>query len=1232
VLFGNLPSTGPEVAVNVNGSAKTLRALWFDAGKWYNLSGAALTLGGGLVNEDPVITVNAGAAMSEINIDNNINFNFAGVSGNIGVFRFLEITNHSEGGLRLGGTVSFINNEPFQLPVPILRVGGHGATHFANTISGVGFIQTKNNQTTHLVLSGNNSNWQGLLTISPESLGFIKRNNALPGADISGNAGSAVSRAVVNSGGTLGFRSHGHGPALNYSSAHKIQVQGQGAVRQWGRPPVGAVYNDGGQNTFAGDIQMRGDMWFGSRGDRNGGLTLTGQITGNYSFTKVGPGLITLTNTTNSWTGNTYLNGGVLRANGAGTQPWSVIPQNSKIIFDGGILELKTQTTGYFYQLASAGSPSVQWTGSGGFSAFGSGYARVRVGPSTYVLQWGQSNVMPIGKELLLSSRYATAEIRLINSVVAAGATIRVERGVSTNAYATILGRVTGGSGGAFTKKGLGFLNLSASNNNYTAQTIIEQGALGGTISPNSNITLRGGVVMLNGNFTRNVGTAPGQIQWSAGQWFDFSAVQWINGGGFAAWTGNQTVKLNNSINPIEWGSDNFVQTYRPLKFGHYTASGTVIWDKHLGLGVEQRLTIQVERGRDLNRADVVFNQEISGVDSHLSIEGDGRMDIRVDNPNFKVAPNILASVPSPPYETIERTVSSLGIRGAELRLNLNGRLPNLSRASLPSNLFSENGAAISIAQGGSLTLDNIGYYVENRLNRRSIGLSTGGAFRLWGASTSGVQQERLDRVHFGEGATTIDIRNMGSGHTQLVIGHIKKVTEDNYIDDPYLHSNGEIKGLLPGSYGNNTLNLTSNVDYVTGTDSGRVSLLIQDWGEEIWGYGSQVFGENKYLFPQRKWFYARYGVNDGTGGELDTIIPWATVNGADWVTEESYGGATYLTAYQHYHLSADTTTWNASGNVSVEAGNIAILTSDRSINSLRLHDKGTLVLSHRTLSLESGGLLSSGGQSAIIGVGTIRSMLGIGKKFYRPFYAHIYSPLSIMDHVRIYSDAIFVKTGSSVLNLNSDVTHYFGGTLYINQGTLSLKKGVIHLGAEIFIGDGAGTDVLELPSNSWDSIIGTAELPSIYLNGPRYGLGAPYGGDEAILRMGGNTKLHLSHLKVEGRGTIDWHGGEVGKANILWIDLITITGGGRLYMRNWYQYEDILLLRKGPKLNLSQIIFEGYEDFPVLAIDYDANYWQITPFHAPEPSTYGAILGALGLGVWGWRRRRKWGHVSPSK
>ena len=50
----------------------------------------------------------------------------------------------------------------------------------------------------------------------------------------------------------------------------------------------------------------------------------------------------------------------------------------------------------------------------------------------------------------------------------------------------------------------------------------------------------------------------------------------------------------------------------------------------------------------------------------------------------------------------------------------------------------------------------------------------------------------------------------------------------------------------------------------------------------------------------------------------------------------------------------------------------------------------------------------------------------------------------------------------------------------------------------------------------------------------------------------------------------------------------------------------------------LSQITFEGYGTTSYWQ-EYDANYSRITP--VPEPSTYGALLMAAGLGFFAYRR-----------
>jgi len=54
----------------------------------------------------------------------------------------------------------------------------------------------------------------------------------------------------------------------------------------------------------------------------------------------------------------------------------------------------------------------------------------------------------------------------------------------------------------------------------------------------------------------------------------------------------------------------------------------------------------------------------------------------------------------------------------------------------------------------------------------------------------------------------------------------------------------------------------------------------------------------------------------------------------------------------------------------------------------------------------------------------------------------------------------------------------------------------------------------------------------------------------------------------------------------------------------------------------LARIKFEGY-DAPAEWVSWgDGTYWEIRV--APEPHTYGPILGALGLGLFVWRKRKR--------
>jgi len=128
--------------------------------------------------------------------------------------------------------------------------------------------------------------WSGGLYVQSQAFAIVKAATGL---------GSGAN--TVYSGGTIGWRRHNAPGTLATYAANPIQVEGMGIVRQNGIDPVGAIYNDGGNNLFWDNITMTGDTWFGSRGDLGGNLTLRGLITDGgqgFTFVKVGPGLITL--------------------------------------------------------------------------------------------------------------------------------------------------------------------------------------------------------------------------------------------------------------------------------------------------------------------------------------------------------------------------------------------------------------------------------------------------------------------------------------------------------------------------------------------------------------------------------------------------------------------------------------------------------------------------------------------------------------------------------------------------------------------------------------------------------------------------------------------------------------------------------------------------------------------------------------------------------------------------
>jgi len=139
---------------------------------------------------------------------------------------------------------------------------------------------------------------------------------------------------------------------------------------------------------------------------------------------------------------------------------------------------------------------------------------------------------------------------------------------------------------------------------------------------------------------------------------------------------------------------------------------------------------------------------------------------------------------------------------------------------------------------------------------------------------------------------------------------------------------------------------------------------------------------------------------------------------------------------------------------------------------------------------------------------------------------------------------------------------------------------------------------------------------------------------DTATITMGRNSVIGLTgigqekihELVVQEDSFIDFTiDDSLPDGNFFYLDDLVVADGASLRMRGWKTGLDFLLVRKDSEHlqdALSKIKFEGQEDKYAGLKDYNSDYWQIGPGF-PEPTSYGATFGIMGLGLSVFRRRR---------
>jgi len=94
-----------------------------------------------------------------------------------------------------------------------------------------------------------------------------------------------------------------------------------------------------------------------------------------------------------------------------------------------------------------------------------------------------------------------------------------------------------------------------------------------------------------------------------------------------------------------------------------------------------------------------------------------------------------------------------------------------------------------------------------------------------------------------------------------------------------------------------------------------------------------------------------------------------------------------------------------------------------------------------------------------------------------------------------------------------------------------------------------------------------------------------------------------------------------------LYLDELVIEGNAHIEVNEWAPDRDFFLVRKTMNKEqleslMSKIIFRGWLPGRTHLESYNKDYWAISG--TPEPKTYGAIFGAVGVGLVAWRQCRR--------
>jgi hypothetical protein len=179
---------------------------------------------------------------------------------------------------------------------------------------------------------------------------------------------------------------------------------------------------------------------------------------------------------------------------------------SQNVILNGGaVLEA---VNGDIIRNVGTGSGAIQWTGDGGFSAFGGNRAVSLASGGS--LTWGATSFVPDGNALLLSTQHADSRIDFQNPLALGGLQRVVQVATGSAAVdARLSGILSGGLTGGLGKEGLGTLSIGRDLTwNASNAWLFELGLAADSLAAAASSTNNNDLLSLGGALTRGSGSS----------------------------------------------------------------------------------------------------------------------------------------------------------------------------------------------------------------------------------------------------------------------------------------------------------------------------------------------------------------------------------------------------------------------------------------------------------------------------------------------------------------------------------------------------------------------------------------------------------------------------------------------------------------------------------------------------------------------------------------------------